>query len=151
MTGVQTCALPISSTATLGANQTETYSLATLATGDNTGSGAGWSEDISQSPFVGTAGPALTNTDNIPTAETIAPGTFTAVGTSTLPVTDAVNPDLATAVTADGSTQTEFADAALNTGEGNFTSAPVVTFSVPADTYAGTYTATAEVDLTSGP
>src|ERR1039458_6844196 len=88
---------------TLGADQTSTYSLATLATGDNTGSGNGWNEAIAQTQFT-------TGTHTLPTSETIAPGSFTAVGASTLPTSEG-GADILTAVTAtNGTVFSEFAD-----------------------------------------
>src|ERR1039458_851123 len=125
---------------TFGTDQTNSYTL-DLNTGDNTGSGAGWNEALSQTPFTASTS-EVGGTSTLPTAETIASAaTFTAVGASTLPTPSAAN---LTAVTAGGSSAV-IANAGTDTGEGNFTSSPAVTFTVPANTYAGSYTAVAEV------
>ena len=127
-----------------GTDQSSTYSVA-LATGDNTGSGAGWNETISQSVFTNVG---ATHTIG-GVAQVSAVAEVPGPGTSTAPT--GTQPTLPLTVPDETGTPVVFQTAAIGSGLGNFVVTPTVTFAVPASTYADTYTATAEVDLTAGP
>jgi hypothetical protein len=125
-------------------DQVNAYSIP-LATGDNTGSGNGWSESISQSPFSDTHGHGLgTSAISAVTVANISNSTNTAPTEDTDPITVPI----AVPSTTPGAI---FQTADLGTGLGNFLVTPTVEVNIPANTYAGIYTATAEVDLTQGP
>ena len=48
-------------------------------------------------------------------------------------------------------TAVKYFNAAANTGQGQFTNTPTIQVSVPANTYAGTYTSTLTLAAVSGP
>jgi hypothetical protein len=45
----------------------------------------------------------------------------------------------------------KFFDAAANTGMGSFSITPIITVSIPANTFTGSYTSTVSVAVVSGP
>jgi len=146
------------------------YSIA-YKTGDNTGTGDGWKETIDQTPFTSTlalhghvrtigddtnpthvhyttSGAAVTSVGTANGAES----TNTAIGGSE-PVGEGaiVNVPNPVGTESPEPSGTVFETAAVESGLGNFIITPTVTVEIPANTYAGTYTATTEVDLTAGP
>lgn len=56
-----------------------------------------------------------------------------------------------TAITTTGGSPVKFASAAVDTGMGTYTLKPNFTLAIPAETYAGAYTATFTVTINSGP
>jgi hypothetical protein len=166
---------------TLGAkDQIQHYSIAEN-TGDNTGTGDGWNETISQTTFTSGshtigknsgsgevfgatsgAGKVGTESENSGAAVTNvvyvdAPENTDTNPVETTPLVDPLNVPVPTesSPTAEGhkgdAPSVVFQTAEVGTGLGNFIVTPTVSFDVPANTYAGTYTATTEVDLTTGP
>ena len=140
----------VSFSATLnGLDQTVTTTQA-LDVGDATGSGTGWNITATSTTFTtGGGSPHLLSTSatslsSTPTDACDASATCTlATNSVTYPY---VLPAASTAPTA-----TKMYSAAANTGLGNQTVTPTWRLSVPASTYAGTYTSTWTISLVSGP
>jgi hypothetical protein len=118
--------------------------------GDATGSGTGWNITATSTTFTTGGGtPHLLSTSattltGAPTDVCDASATCTlATNSVTYPYT---LPAAGTAPTA-----TKMFNAAANTGLGNQTITPTWRLSVPANTFAGTYTSTWTISLVSGP
>lgn len=150
---------------TLGAvDKTTTYSIGET-TGDNTGTGNGWQEAIAQTPFTsgahtlgantasgsleGASGAAVTHVAeaNVADSTNTAPTGSEPATPVDVPVPSQSSPDNS----GSGGNAVVFETAAVNSGLGNFLITPTVTVDVPANAYAGAYTATTEVDLSTGP
>ncbi|HEX5501163.1 MAG TPA: WxL domain-containing protein [Thermomicrobiales bacterium] len=135
-------------TATLdGTDQTKTYTLPLTAT-DPTGTGAGWNLTITSTAFsTGGATPRTlaTGASTITTASSSC-----AQGTCTAP-TNAITYPLTVPAGATAPTAVKFFNAAANSGMGQFTVTPTVSVSLPANTYAGTYTSTVTLAIVSAP
>jgi hypothetical protein len=121
-----------------------------LDVGDATGSGTGWNITATSTTFsTGGGSPHLLSTSatsltGAPTDACDASATCTlATNSVTYPY---VLPAGGTAPTA-----TKMYNAAANTGLGNQTVTPTWRLSVPASTFAGTYTSTWTISLVSGP
>jgi hypothetical protein len=121
-----------------------------LDVGDATGSGTGWNITATSTTFTtGGGSPRLLSTTatsltGAPTDACDASATCTlATNSVTYPY---VLPAAGTAPTA-----TKMYNAAANTGLGNQTVTPTWRLSVPANTFAGTYTSTWTISLVSGP
>ena len=121
-----------------------------LDVGDATGSGTGWNITATSTTFTtGGGSPRLLSTTatsltGAPTDACDASATCTlATNSVTYPY---VLPAAGTAPTA-----TKMYNAAANTGLGNQTVTPTWHLSVPANTFAGTYTSTWTISLVSGP
>jgi hypothetical protein len=121
-----------------------------LDVGDATGSGTGWNVTATSTTFTtGGGSPHLLSTSattlsGAPTDVCDASATCTlATNSVTYPYT---LPAGGTAPTA-----TKMFNAAANTGLGNQTVTPTWRLSVPANTFAGTYTSTWTISLVSGP
>lgn len=127
-----------------GTDQTETFSLP-IVVDDNTGSGAGWDLTISLDTFTNGSHTLATGTTRISSQ----PSASCNSGTCTNPTVSGVSYPLV--LTADGSTTSKFFNAAANTGMGNFTITPSFTVTIPANAYAGTYSSTFTISITSGP
>jgi hypothetical protein len=162
----------------LGAkDQIQHYSIAEN-TGDNTGTGNGWNETISQTTFTSGAHTIGANSGSGELFERtsgagkvgVASGNTGAAVTGVVYVDAAENtdtnpvestplvvplnvpvPTVSATGSAGDSPSVVFQTAEVGSGLGNFVVTPTVSFDVPANTYAGTYTATTEVDLTTGP
>ena len=116
-----------------------------LDIGDATGSGNGWNVSLNATPFTDahsrTLGALYQSTEPVPTCD---------ASTTCTPATDAsklvslVNP-----LTYSRSNLVQVADVA--TGMGDQSVSPTFTLAVPANSYAGTYTSTWTVSLTSAP
>jgi hypothetical protein len=163
------------SATTLGPkDQIQHYSIPEV-TGDNTGTGHGWNETISQTTFTsgshtigsnsgsgelfeqttgagkagkesGNTGAAVTNVDAAENTDTNPVEETPLVAPLNVPV-----PTTSHSATAGDSPSVVFQTAEVGSGLGNFIVTPTISFDVPANTYAGSYTATTEVDLSTGP
>jgi hypothetical protein len=126
---------------------TPTYTIA-LATQDTRGTGAGWNETITSTQFT-TGSP--NNYTLASTASTLTGAAWTASdGTNTGP-SNALTYPIAVPAGATAPTPVKFFDAGAGTGMGKFTVTPTIGVFVPQNSYAGTYTSTVTVAITSGP
>ena len=128
-----------------GTNQTETFSVP-ITVNDDTGSGAGWDLTVSLTAFTNSGHTLSASAAQISTQPGIA---CSGSGTCTNPTVSGVSYPLV--LTADGSTTSKFFNASANTGMGHFTITPAFAVTIPADSYAGTYSSTLTVSITSGP
>jgi WxL domain surface cell wall-binding len=130
-----------------GTDQTPTYTLP-MTVNDATGSGTGWNVTVTSTTFsTGGGTPKLLST----TASTATGVTSScATGTCTNPTSSIPYP-LTVPAGSTPPTAVKLFNAAANTGMGKFTVTPTVEVSIPANTYAGTYTSTLTVAVVSGP
>ena len=137
----------VSFSATLnGADQIVTSSQA-LDVSDATGSGAGWNLTATSTTFTAGAKTLATSSTTLTTAPTTACDAGAACTLATNSVAYPYTwPPATTAPTA-----TKVFNAAVNTGLGNETVTPTWRLSVPAATFAGTYTSTWTLSLVSAP
>ena len=133
------------STVTLtGSNQTATAT-ETLDIGDNTGSGSGWDVSVSNTPFTN-------GTQTLYNSDFTAASPPTPVCDSGVTCTPATwSGSVGYPYTLPGSTATKLLSAAAGTGMANQTVTIAWSASIPANTYAGTYTSTWTLTLASGP
>ncbi len=115
---------------------------------DATGSGSGWNLQITSTTFStgGTTPKTLsTSASSISAVSTVCDaGTCTAPTSNiTLPVTVPAGATAPAAV--------KFYNATANTGMGDFTVTPTFKVSIPANTYAGSYSSTVTLSVASGP
>lgn len=135
-------------TATLnGTDQTATYTIPLTVT-DTRGTGAGWNLTITSTQLStgGTTPKTLATTASTITAVTSACQTGPCVNPTNsvaYPLTIPAAPTAPAAV--------KFANAALLTGMGTFTTTATAKVSVPANSYAGTYKSTLTISIVSGP
>ena len=132
-----------------GTDQTTPYTLPIVVT-DARGTGNGWHLTIVSTQFnTGTSNPIYTLSASASIISSLAvscnPG-----AKCTLPHNSISSTGLGVPAAA-GATPVEFFNATANTGMGMFTITPTVSISIPADTYAGTYTSNVTVALVSGP
>jgi hypothetical protein len=130
-----------------GTDQTPTYTLP-MTVNDATGSGTGWNVTVTSTTFSTGGGlPKLLSTS----ASTVtATSSSCASGTCTNP-TNSIGYPLGVPAGSSPPTAVKLFNAAANTGMGKFTVTPTVQVSIPANTYAGTYTSTVTVAVVSGP
>jgi hypothetical protein len=151
----------VNASTNLGAVDTTDFYTVDAPTADNTGSGAGWRESLTQTLFtqgagadhpgktLGVSSPQVGSpTDPAQEAVTSVAVTDDANSTNTEP-TGVISSEAA--LTPDGSTPTVYVDNGTDNGMGNFDIQPTVTVAVPANTYEGVYSATATISLVSGP
>lgn len=131
-----------------GTDQTVTYSLVITAT-DATGSGNGWNLTITSTQFSTGGGTpkTLSNTASIITGVTIV---CVSGSTCTNPTNNVTYP-LTVPAGSTAPTAVEFYNASTNSGMGKFTVTPTVSITIPANTFAGTYTSTITLAAVSGP
>ncbi len=142
-----TSATPSVSSTLDGTDQTPSYTLP-MTINDATGSGAGWNVTITSTTFTTGGGtPKL-----LSTSASTATGVSSACagGTCTNP-TNSIGYPLGVPAGSTAPTAVKLFNAAANTGMGKFTVTPTVGVSIPANTYAGTYTSTVTVAVVSGP
>jgi WxL domain surface cell wall-binding len=143
-----TSATPSFSVTLNGTDQTASYTLPITVT-DSRGSGAGWNLTVTSTQF--TTGGGSPNTLST-SASTISAASATCnTGSSCTNPTNSVSYPLGLPAGATPPTAVKFFNAALTTGLGKFTLTPTVQVSVPANTYAGTYTSTVTLAIVSGP
>ncbi len=146
LTGVtNVSAAPVTLT---GDDQTTTYSMG-LTVSDARGSGAGWNLSITSSAFT-TGSQSMSNTASSINA-TPAVACSSAGGHCTSPDDSAIAYPVGVPAGAIAPAPVKFFDAKANTGLGKFAITPVVTLSIPGNTYAGTYTSTVTIALNMGP
>jgi hypothetical protein len=141
-----TTAAPTFSATLDGTDQTPTYTLP-LTIEDLRGSGAGWNATITSTQF--TTGGESAHTLSTSASSITGVTNACAEGSCTAP-TNAVGYPLTVPAGAEAEA-VKFFNAAEGTGMGIFTNTPTVAVSVPADTYAGTYTSTITLASVSGP
>jgi hypothetical protein len=142
-----TSAAPTFSATLDGTDQTPTYTLP-LTIEDLRGTGAGWNTTITSTQF--TTGGENAHT-LAPTASSITGVTNACEeGSSCTDPTNAIGYPL-TVPAGSEAAAVKFFNAAAQTGLGVFANTPTVAVSIPADTYAGTYTSTITLASVSGP
>jgi hypothetical protein len=142
-----TTAAPTFSTTLDGTDKTPTYALP-LTIEDLTGTGAGWNTTISSTQF--TTGGEGAHTLS-PTASSITGVTNAcAEGDTCTNPTNAINYPLTVPAGAEAAA-VKFFNAAAGSGMGGFSNTPTVAVSVPATTYAGSYSSTLTLASISGP
>jgi hypothetical protein len=142
-----TTAAPAFSAILNGTDQTPTYTLP-LTIEDLRGSGAGWNATITSTQF--TTGGETPNTLSASASSITGVTNVCAEGSSCTDPTNAVGYPLTVPAGA-GAEAVKFFNAAEGTGMGVFSNTPTVAVSIPADTYAGTYTSTITLASVSGP
>jgi hypothetical protein len=140
----------VSFSATLtGLDQTVSANEA-LDVGDATGSGTGWNVTATSTTFTtGGGSPHLLSTTA--TTLTSAPSDVCDASSTCALATNSITYPYTLPAAASAPTATKLYNAAANTGMGNQTVTPAWKLSVPASTYAGTYTSTWTLSLVSGP
>jgi hypothetical protein len=135
-----------------GQNQVFSSPTNAISVTDATGSGNGWKLTVSGTQLTtGGASPHTLSTTALQIGSASSPVTASAVsGSSGVTPTNSVSypatVPLGTSVTA-----ASFFNAALNTGMGKFDLNVPYNLTIPANTFAGTYTSTLTVSLVSGP
>ena len=134
-----------------GTDKTATYTM-NIAVADNTGTGNGWHVTIDSTQF-STGVSCGTGHTLSGGASKVTGATFTHNGTGTY--TDPTNSVNYTSLTVPAGCPStgavELFNAASNSGLGQFTITPAVSISIPANTYAGTYTSTVTLGIATGP
>jgi hypothetical protein len=129
-----------------GLDQTPTTTQA-LDVGDATGSGTGWNVTATSTTFTAGAHTLSTAATTVTAAPTDA---CDASATCTL-ATNAIGYPYTLPAAGTAPTATKLFNAAANTGMGNQTATPTWKLSIPANTFAGTYTSTWTISLVSAP
>ena len=140
----------VSFSATLnGLDQTVTTTQA-VDIGDATGAGTGWNLTATSTTFTtGGGSPHLLSTSA--TSVSSAPADACDASATCTLATNGVTYPYVLPAGASAPTATKLYNAAANTGLGNQTVTPTWRLSVPASTFAGTYTSTWTISLVSGP
>jgi hypothetical protein len=121
-----------------------------LDVGDATGSGTGWNLTATSTTFTTGGGtPHLLSTSA--TTLTGAPTDVCDASATCTLATNSVTYPYTLPAGATAPTATKMFNSAANTGLGNQTITPTWRLSVPANTFAGTYTSTWTISLVSGP
>jgi hypothetical protein len=129
-----------------GSDQTTTYSLGLTVT-EARGSGAGWNLTISSTTFIAGSHTLSTSASSI----IAVPAVSCNAGSSCTNATNSITYPLGVPAGTIAPAAVKFFNAAANTGMGKFTITPTVTISIPANTFAGSYTSTVSVAVVSGP
>jgi WxL domain surface cell wall-binding len=128
-----------------GTDKTPTYSLP-FTVSDPRGTGAGWNITVTSTTFTTGSKSLATNASAVTAVSSACSGGTTCTNASSsvgLPVTVPAGSTAPAAVM--------FFDSALNSGMGEVVVTPTVQVSVPASTFAGTYTSTVTLAVASGP
>ncbi len=143
MSAVDNPAFP--STTLNGTDQTQSDSI-DIDVQDFTGTGSGWNLQVTSTTFNDGSGHTLATTaTNITGVSSVCDG-----GTCTDP-TNAIGYPLTVPAGTTAPAASKFFNAAVNTGMGDFTVTPTLELSIPAATFAGTYTSTVTITIASGP
>jgi WxL domain surface cell wall-binding len=137
----------VSFSATLNGQDQAPTSTQALDVGDATGSGTGWNVTATSTTFTTgtrTLSTAATSVASSPTVACDSGVTCTAATTN-------VSYPYSLPAGATAPTATKLFNATANTGMGNETVTPTWKLTLPASTYAGTYTSTWTLSLVSGP
>ena len=129
-----------------GSDQTTTYSLGLTVT-EARGSGAGWNLTITSTTFTAGTHSLSTTASSIIAVPTVSCNAGSSCTNPTNSITNPLGVPAGTIAPA----AVKFFNAAANTGMGKFTITPTVTISIPANTFAGSYTSTVSVAVVSGP
>jgi len=128
-------------------DQTPTYTLPLTVQDTRTGAAAGWNLTITSTQFsTGSSHALATSASRAQAVSSACVG-----GASCLTPTNAVTYPLTIPAGGTPPTAVKLADAAAGTGTGIFTITPTIGVTVPANTYAGSYTSTLTIALVSGP
>lgn len=144
---ISTSATPSFSVTLDGTDKTGSYTVPTTVT-DATGSGAGWNLTITSTQF--TTGGGSPHTLATGASSLTGVTSSCAGGTCTNP-TNSVTYPVAVPAGSTPPTAVKYFNAALNTGAGQFTNTPSISVSVPANSYAGSYSSTLTLAAVSGP
>lgn len=142
-----TSAAPTFSATLDGTNQTPTYELP-MTLQDSTGTGSGWNVTVTSTEF--TTGGESPHTLSTEASSVSSMVSECAEGTCTAP-TNSVTYPLSVPAGATAPEAVKLFNAAEETGLGKFLLTPTTSVSVPANTYAGTYTSTITLASVSGP
>lgn len=127
-----------------GTDQTTTDDI-NIDVNDSTGSGDGWKLQITSTTFASVSNTLSNNATTIQNATSACDA-----GTCTDP-TNGIGYPLTVPADTTPPTAVSFFNAAAGTGMGDFTVTPSLQLSIPANTYAGTYTSTMTISIASGP
>jgi hypothetical protein len=144
---VSTTAAPSFSANLDNGDSTPTFTVP-LTTQDTRGTGAGWNETITSTQY--STGGAAPNTLATNASSLTGVTSSCAQGSCTSPTNSVTYPLTVPA----GSTPpyaVKFYNAAANTGMGKFTVTPSVNVTIPANTFAGSYSSTVTLAVVSGP
>jgi hypothetical protein len=145
---ISTTATPSFSVTLDGTDKTGSYTVPTTVT-DATGSGAGWNLTITSTQFTTGGGSPHTLSTS---ASSLTGVTNSCVGGSTCTnPTNTVTYPVAVPAASTPPTAVKYFNSALNTGAGQFTNSPTISVSVPANSYAGSYSSTLTLAAVSGP
>jgi hypothetical protein len=141
-----TASTPSVSATLNGTDQVKPYTIL-IDTNDPTGTGNGWNLTITSTTFT-TTSPVHT----LSTGASSVTGVVSACkqGTCTDP-TNAISYPFTVPAAGTAPTAVKLFSAAANTGMGEFNITPTVNVTIPANTYAGTYTSTVTLAIVSGP
>ncbi len=139
---------PPSLAATLNGTDQQVSDAVAVDAKDNRGSGSGWKLQITSTQFTTGGGTPRT----LGTSSLRVSGVTSAcdAGTCTTP-TNAVSYPHTVPAAATAPTATTMYSSAVDTGMGDFTLTPTFQLTVPANTYAGTYSSTITVTQATGP
>ena len=143
---ISTSATPSFSVTLDGTDKTGSYSVPTTVT-DATGSGSGWNLTITSTQFTTGGGSPHTLATN---ASSIT-GVTNSCATSCVSPTNSITYPVGVPAGSSPPTAVKYFNAAVNTGQGQFTNTPSVSVSVPANSYSGAYTSTLTLAAVSGP
>jgi hypothetical protein len=146
---LSTTAVPTFSASLPGGDQTPTYTLPLTVQDTRTGSAAGWNVTITSTHF--TTGGATARTLATTASRATAVSGTCAGGASCVTPNNSVTYPLAVPAGTTAPSAVKLDNAAAGTGTGIFTLTPTIGVSVPANSFAGTYTSTVTVALVSGP
>lgn len=144
---LSTAAAPSFAATLNGTNQAPTYALP-MAVEDSTGSGAGWNATVTSTQF--STGGETPHTLSTTASSMTGVTSECAEGTCTDPSNSVTYP-LSVPAAETAPEAVKFFNAAADTGMGKFDVTPTVGVSIPANTYAGTYTSTVTLASISGP
>ena len=145
---ITTSATPSFSVTLDGTDKTPTYTVPTTVS-DATATGNGWNLTITSTQFTTGGGSPHTLATNASSVTGVA-NSCTGTGTCTSPTNSIAYP-VGVPAASSPPAAVKYYNASANTGMGEFTNTPTVGVSVPATTYAGTYTSTLTLAAVSGP
>src|SRR5947209_17948550 len=145
---IATSASPTFSVTLNGTDQTASYTVPTTVT-DATGSGLGWNLTITSTQF--TTGGGSPQTLSTSASSVTGVSNSCAGGVTCTSPTNSISYPVAVPAGSTPPAAVKYFNAAAATGEGQFTNTPSVSVSVPANTYAGSYTSTLTLAAVSGP
>ena len=145
----ETMAAPTMQAATLNGTDTSLTLTMPITVDDATGSGTGWNVTITSTQFTTGGGTPHTLATTAASVSAIA-AACAAGSTCTLP-TNAITYPLTIPAAATAPTAVKLYNAAANTGMGKVTLTPTIAVSLPANSYAGTYSSTITMAIVSGP